>query len=254
MFFILSKFLSFLIHPFSWCILLLIATVIVKNSTFKKRLKLLALLIFILFSNTALFQLIGRTWENQYQRATLSPNNTYNIVVLGGYAGTEEESRKINFNGAADRLLQALPLYYLNPGNKLILSGGTSIIHYDATPESESVENYLQTIHIKKEDILVENQSRNTFENALYVGQLLDSLNISKDVVLVTSASHMNRALGCFKKQGINTITYPANHLTNSNPISFKDYIIPSLATLNTWPILIKEWIGIMTYKLKGFI
>lgn len=253
MFFLLSKVLSFLIHPFNWFILLLLISLFIKTPKLKKRLRLSSLAIFILFSNFGLFQFVCSQWENLYSIPKLDTEQEYNIVVLGGYSSIDEDSRQISFGFGAGRIIQALPLAKLNPKNKLILSGGGANIYFDETPESDYMAPFIQSIGFDSTQVRIENKSRNTHENALYCAQLLNATG-ENSIVLVTSSFHMLRAKACFEKQGLKVLPYPTNPLRSLTTLKPTDYFFPSLHALNMWPILIKEWVGIIAYKLKGYI
>jgi len=254
MFFILSKILSFLIYPFNWSLLFLITAYFIKRKKLSKSLRIAALINLVFFSNTAIYQSVTSGWEQRYSIPQLTNNQSYNIVVLGGYSSMNEENKQICFNQAADRILQALPLFYQNDSNLLILTGGSANIYFNETPESDYLVKYLHSIQIPEERILIEAKSRNTYENALYTSELLDKQTQPKTVVLVTSAFHMFRAKACFEKQKMNIIPYPTQPMRSLTPLKPTDYFLPSLRTLDSWSILIKEWMGIGVYKLRSYI
>nr|WP_319398606.1 YdcF family protein [uncultured Carboxylicivirga sp.] len=240
--------------PFNWALILFIIAQVLKNRRIKKYLRISAFSILLLFSNTAFFQYVCSAWEEQFPIPSLNSDQPYNIVVLGGYSSMNEESQQISFNHAADRLLNALPILFLNPDNKIVLSGGSANIYFDETPESAYIINYLKSINISKDKILVEDKSRNTYENALFTTKLLQDSHLEQPIILVTSAFHMYRANACFNKQGMKVIPYPTQPLRSLTPLKPLDYFTPSLNTLNTWPTLIKEWVGIIIYKIRSYV
>ena len=254
MFFILSKILSFLLSPFNWCVLLLLMQWLIKSKKYKKVLLTSSVSIFIIFSNTFIFQKVISVWETPIESYSMLQNNNSPIVVLGGLSSYDDTNDRIHFNEAADRLFQALPVHINNPNRKLILSGGSAEIYFEERPEADYLKDYLITIGINPNDILFEKSSRNTHENAYQTALLFDSLNLDKDIILITSAFHMKRAQACFKKQGFNVIAYSAHAYTNHQSLKPTDYFMPSLNTLQLWPILIKEWFGILAYQMKGYV
>lgn len=254
MFFFLSKLLSFLISPFLWCILLLVLSQLLKKRMYKKVLRISALGIFLIFSNTAMFNWTITKWEGPIENAGVEINKASNIVILGGYSSINAKSNKILFFQSVDRLLQALPIYHQNPGSKIILSGGSAEIMFEEVPEAIYLKNYLISINIPENDIIVESESRNTNENAIQTKKVLSAINTSGDVILITSAFHMRRAQRCFEKMGINVIPYYSHFLQHTNQLKPGEYFIPSLATLNQWPLLLKEWLGMFMYKINGYI
>jgi len=63
----------------------------------------------------------------------------------------------------------------------------------------------------------------------------------------------MPRAKGCFVKQGIEIISYPADYLQR-NRLSPGDYLIPDLSCFSEWQAIIKEWVGTIVYRIKGYV
>jgi len=253
MFFILSKILNFLLSPFNWCVLLLLLSWFIKTKKYKKKIILTTVSVFILFSNTYLFQKIVSYWEYPITPAPTLKDNNLPIVILGGLSSYDDQKQRIHFNEAADRLLQALPLHQANPNRKLIISGGSAEIYFEERPEADYLNDYLLSIGVEAETILFETKSRNTHENARNTATLLNRLNIERKVILITSAFHIRRAVACFEKQGFQVTPYAAHAFTKHQILKPADYFMPSLNTLTRWPIIIKEWLGLMVYKIKGF-
>ncbi len=105
---------------------------------------------------------------------------------------------------------------------------------------------------VPSDKIIIETESRNTRENALYTKQILDKIK-AKKIILVTSASHLPRSYGLLKKIGIDTVPVASDfYVTDEiyNPFSF----IPSIASLTTSSVAIKEHVGIFVYWLMGWI
>jgi uncharacterized SAM-binding protein YcdF (DUF218 family) len=99
------------------------------------------------------------------------------------------------------------------------------------------------------QDILIENRSRNTWENAEAVQKLLPG----KTIVLVTSAFHMRRAVGMFKKQGLAVLPAPAGYQSQARHGSAADYI-PQAAALSTSSTAIAEYLSLSWYGITGKI
>ncbi|NNK80284.1 MAG: DUF218 domain-containing protein, partial [Flavobacteriales bacterium] len=71
---------------------------------------------------------------------------------------------------------------------------------------------------------------------------------------LITSAFHMKRAIACFEKQGVRVKPYPVDYYSDDDPVSWSYYVVPSLRTAIDWQIPIKEKVGWIVYKLKGYL
>lgn len=94
----------------------------------------------------------------------------------------------------------------------------------------------------------VENRSRTTWENAVYIQQLLQAEGVDT-VVLVTNAWHMRRALWSFKRVGLRAIPYPAP-LTFTEADRAADYL-PSMRALEASYHALHEAIGLAYYQLR---
>ncbi|MFY8034391.1 MAG: YdcF family protein, partial [Flexibacteraceae bacterium] len=104
-------------------------------------------------------------------------------------------------------------------------------------------------------DIILESNSRNTHENAINSKRVLDSLGIGTDKVLLsTSAFHMRRARGCFKKVGMNPMCYPTDIKTHQEmPFQFLNFIMPDVSSVERWRMLFHEILGYLMYKVQGY-
>jgi uncharacterized SAM-binding protein YcdF (DUF218 family) len=177
-------------------------------------------------------------------------------VVLGGFTNPSRAPfDRTHFNKGADRLLHALELYKLGKVKKILISGGSSRIIGKKYSEAKNIPSFLINMDVKKNDILTEVNSRNTHENALYTKEMIEeNYPNGAKVLLVTSAFHMTRSIGCFEKQGFNFVPFPTDSYANEFYWSPSTTIMPSTNALNYWNMIIKEWVGIIAYKLSGYI
>ena len=102
--------------------------------------------------------------------------------------------------------------------------------------------------------ILIEVKSRNTYENAKFSAELLSDLGIESNLLLSTSSTHMYRSALCFKKQGVNFDTFPVDQVSYNRELTLDTLFIPNAKTLQNWYDLIHEWLGIVSYKIAGYI
>ena len=102
--------------------------------------------------------------------------------------------------------------------------------------------------------ITVEPEAVNTYENAVKTAEILNRDFPNQKYLLITSAFHMKRSELCLKKQNITFDTFPAGYLTDRPNFNFENVVIPSAAALGKWEHLIKEWVGIATYKVMGYL
>ncbi len=256
MFFVLSKLLNFFIKPFSVFLILLFASLLVKNNQLKKRLMITAIVWLLIFSNGFIFNETLRLWEYPAVAIASLPSNEAIAVVLGGGEDTDRAPNdRLFIYKAGERILHAATLYHHGKVSKIIFSGGRARLLEDAQKDNSQVLEFLMMCGVPEEDIILENNSRNTRENAAFVQSLIEEKSIPDNVILVTSAFHMRRSMACFKKVGIDAIAFPCDFYTSLPKDRLSpEKMLPSSEVLNHWNFLIKEWIGIIAYKVAGYI
>jgi tetratricopeptide (TPR) repeat protein len=120
------------------------------------------------------------------------PQKDHAIVILG-YALADDGSMR---QPLIERLKAGLAVAKQYPNSKIIVTGG---VPKQGITEAEAMSNWLISQGIDKDRIILEDKSTDTVENALFTTAILEKEGI-KDVTLVTSASHMRRALTVFKE------------------------------------------------------
>jgi len=252
MFNLISRTFNLLLSPWIWFLSLLIIGIIIKKSKLKKYLLIISVSILFIFSNRFIFNNIEKLWEYEPIK-TENINSSYDYgIVLGGLASYNEEYNQINFHEASDRLFQALRLYKLGKIKKLIISGGSAKILQTEVKEADFIKTYLLEIGIPTEDILTENKSKNTFENAKFTAELLGNQIDTSTFLLFTSSQHMKRALMAFDKFGIQTTPYSIDYNTNKSEFGIAYFLMPDINTLGEWNAFFHEIIGYYVYKLRS--
>jgi len=248
MFFYFSKILEFFIYPFSWIILLVVLAIFVKKPGLKKKLFIAAAAVLFLFSNTFLLNQFTKRWD--IEPATLTKTDTYNCaIVLGGFS-SELATGAGFFNGSADRFIQALKLFQNGKVKHILVTGGNGSLFPDSFREGDWVKTQLLEFNVPDSCIMIEDQSRNTIENAAFSKQKLDSAHIKGPYVLITSAFHMRRSLQIFRKTKIEVTPFPCNYLAGDGYGGIGDFV-PDPGALATWNIYIKEVIGYLVNDLR---
>tara|TARA_B110000285_G_C15007651_1_gene554727 strand:+ start:118 stop:903 length:786 start_codon:yes stop_codon:yes gene_type:complete len=252
MFFILSKILLFLISPTTWFIGLIAFALWTKNEKLRKRLMVIFLVLFLIFTNTFLTQSIIGKWE--YPIKNIEEMEEYEVgILLGGYTLEQKENYDFTtLSKSGNRLIQTVELYASGKIKKIMLSGGNGMIGSKFEEATSSLE-LLQKMGIPKADILFENKSRNTYENAIYSAEILDEKYPDSKFLLITSAFHQRRALGCFRKQGLNCDAFSADLKTNTKTLII-NFIAPDSENIALWQMTIKEIVGYWVYKMKGYL
>ncbi len=253
MFFIFSKILAFLISPLTWVFTLCIIAIFAKDKIRKKKLCIAAVIILYIFSNPFLVDEAMRHWE--VTTPDLKPTQKYKYaIVLGGMSGYDARQDKPQFLRSADRLFQVLPLVGNKQIKKIIITGGSGSIKHPEEKEAAILKRYLLKCGYADSAIIVENESRNTRENALFTKHLMDSLHIKDSTLFITSAFHLRRAIGCFNKVGIkNIVVYPTDRYSGPRKIEFDFLLIPNPEALAESTLLLHEIMGWVVYKVKGY-
>lgn len=264
MFLFLSKLLPIFVYPLGLsCLLMVVALV-----TLWKRPKWAAgaiagaLVLLLLSSNSWVSYGIVRSLEAQHMPTDELPNAAA-IVVLGGATKPAIPPRPwVDVNEAGDRVLHGAQLYRQGKAPVVILSGGRIEWKGGGPPEAEDMARILETMGVPESAILKEPNALNTYQNAVEVRKLLEEKGIEKRVLLVTSATHMPRSLLVFKRQGIEAIPAPTDFQVSEQELaelkgtwqSTLLNIFPDAYRLQETTKSLKEYIGMVVYRLKGWI
>lgn len=188
--------------------------------------------------------------ENTYSPVTQLPKNVSEIVVLGGgvRSDTNAPPNTQLSSASLSRLIEGIRLYRLyhqnNTNEKLILSGGRV---FGMPAEAGIMQNIAVILGVQPKDIELEAGSRDTYEEAQYLKTQLGQ----HPFLLVTSAYHMPRAVGIFKKAGLQPIAAPTQYFGDKSRHTFK-YYIPNSNYLIMSDIAIHEYLGRLWAKLHG--
>jgi len=248
MIFILSKCLLFLIKPIVWVFAMLILAALTKKRREKKKLYILATITTFIFSNGFIVGMAANWYEAGYPA-----KQKYDIgIVLGGFSGLNERNHQIAFNWAGDRLFQALSLYKKGIIDQILISGGNAHLIDNKVKEADLVNRYLKLIGIPDSVILLENQSKNTTENAKNSLELIKKHMPDAKILVITSAWHIPRAKVIFDKQTNHKIDYYPTNFIGRTSFNIGDFIIPDIGAFGTWELLFKEWIGLAIDRIKA--
>lgn len=174
------------------------------------------------------------------------------IVVLGGALDPElvETRGAPDLNEAAERIAVVPTLARAYPLARIVYSGGNGRLGGGGGNEAQFAGALLESFGVAKDRLILEDQSRNTAENAIY------SLRIAAPKpgerwLLVTSAYHMPRAMGVFRKVGFDIEAYPVDYRTEGR----RDLHMPftdTAAGLRRTDTAAREWIGLVVYRITG--
>jgi uncharacterized SAM-binding protein YcdF (DUF218 family) len=263
MFVFLSKLLPIFFYPVGLIAILLLVALWLRQSPRWQQVCIGgALAILLLAGNTWIPSILTHYLEWQYLPPETYPQSDV-IVVLGGTTQSALYPRQIvEIGGSGGRLLYAAHLYHAGVAPNLLLTGGYIDWLDERNPPANDMAEILQMLSVPEEALWYETESRNTYENALFSRQILAKKGI-QSIVLVTSALHMPRAVALFEKQGFTVIPAPADYTLTQNDwerlwapdlVTQLFNLLPSVGNLSTTTRALKEYIGVLTYSLRGWI
>jgi uncharacterized SAM-binding protein YcdF (DUF218 family) len=263
MFLFLSKLIPLVFYPLGIVCLLLITTLILWwiKSKWTPIVIGVALVIILLSGNAWTSNWLAQSLEWQNIPIGELPNADA-IVVLGGGTRSQAYPRPdVDLTDAGDRVWYGGTLYRAGKAPKIIVSGGRISWRGAGKPESEDLTKLLVAMGVPETDIIPEGDSYNTRDNAVNVNKILKEQNF-KSILLVTSAMHMPRSMAIFKNLGINAIAAPTDYHISQLEIDEPNRqnestilsLIPNSENLDRTTNAIKEYIGIVVYKLRGWL
>lgn len=256
MFFYVAQLFSFLAMPLTLILIFLIWGFFVKSVIWKKRLSGIGILIFFIFTNNALSTSVINAWEPAFKAIETLPEYEIGIVLTGVTNINKTADDRTFFDKGADRATHAVQLYKEGKLKRILITGGQGFKPKNNQKEAVLLANFMMTAGVPESDLIIEDESKNTRENALFTKSKLDELgeNLDQRFLLITSAFHMKRAEGCFSKVGLLVDTYPVDYYGSDNPFNIRSLIQPSPNSLIMWHKLTKEWIGLLAYRMAGYI
>jgi uncharacterized SAM-binding protein YcdF (DUF218 family) len=196
-----------------------------------------------------------RAWEIDPKPFDSVSPRKLGIVLTGTTHSFLEPDDRVYFKRGADRVTHTIQLYKLGLIEKILVSGGTGRLLKADEPEANKYKKVIMMAGIPEEDILLENQTRNTFESAVAVHKILDSLHIKPEqCLLITSAFHMRRSLACYRKAGLDIEPFSTDFYGLQDKLFLTSIVLPSIEGFIIWEKLFKEWTGFVAYKIAGYI
>ncbi|GLS29487.1 Uncharacterized SAM-binding protein YcdF, DUF218 family [Mesorhizobium albiziae] len=257
MFFYLSKIFWFFAQPLNFSIFLVIASLLAVFFG-RRRLALTSLsaafLILALSAWTSLAPLLMHPLEDRFPRPASLPEKVDGIVVLGGgFEGAVNLARGgYELNGSGDRFVETAVLARRFPDAKILISGGTGSMLLEGEEDANTAFRLLVALGVAPERLILESKSRNTAENAQFSKELVNP-QAGETWLLVTSAFHMPRSVGLFRKVDFPVIPWPTDYRTTGREgvALFTDNQTDALQNTT---LAIREWMGLVAYWLSGRI
>ncbi|MEM1134903.1 MAG: YdcF family protein [Bacteroidota bacterium] len=177
-------------------------------------------------------------------------------IVLGGVTDVHKLPRdRVFTKQGADRILHAARLYDLGIIKNILVSGGSFSKNREVPSEAYQMKKVLLQCGIPDSVIIVEGNSKNTRENALETAKIIIDLYPNKQHLLITSAFHMRRAVGCFQKAGLTVDSFSTDFYTSDgnlgvNPI---EKIYPTEEAFYKTFKVFREVLGYLIYNALGY-
>jgi uncharacterized SAM-binding protein YcdF (DUF218 family) len=253
MFFLFSKILDFLLQPILWILVFLVLGLWWKNSRLRRRFLISAFSLLVFFTNPFLINEAWLAWEVPPTPLKNVPVYDAGILLTGVTNSDKSPHDRVYFNKGADRVFHTLLLYRKGKIGKIIISGGSGAVFKKESTEAAELRNVLLFAGVPDSVILVEAKSRNTRENALFTKKLLEQHPEIRKTILITSAFHLRRAEGCFRKVGLQPAIFATDFYGYDRKYTPDNLILPQEIALANWSRLIHEMAGFLIYKVLGY-
>jgi uncharacterized SAM-binding protein YcdF (DUF218 family) len=249
-----------LLYPTSLCALLLVAAAV-----FRKRQKLSRVCFWAAF---AVLMVCGNGWlvggmtrhlEWQYLPPSHVPEADCIVILSGGIMGQTPPRPMIEVGEAGDRVLYGAYLYRQGKAPRIICTGNVATGGFAARPISEDMADFLEMLGVPKAAIITETKSGNTHEHAKNLYPVLRERGFT-NVLLVTSAMHMPRSIGTFRRlcPGIKFVPAPTDFReTVEIPRPWYNSItalIPTPKHLSDFSEVMHEYLGMEYYRMRGWM
>jgi uncharacterized SAM-binding protein YcdF (DUF218 family) len=156
----------------------------------------------------------------------------------------------VALNEAAERLTAVADLARRYPQARIIFSGGSAAVIFDEPPEAQFALRLFESFGIAPGRVVAEEKSRNTVENALF-SKAIAQPKPGERWLLVTSAYHMPRSIGVFRKAGFPVEAYPVDWRTRGARDALRPFATVGDGLRRT-DTAIREWVGLVIYWLSG--
>lgn len=242
--------------PFTIISILIVMGAIFLKKKWGKRSLWTGIILLGFFSNPFIANQAMLAWEPDFKDFNAIENHEIGIVLTGVTNISKTAYDRTFFNKGADRITHALQLYRMGKIKKILITGGQGLNPVNSQTEAETLERFLLMTGMPAADILIEDQAKNTAQNAQFSKDFLvkNGIDTNQEFMLITSAFHMYRAKACFDKVGLKTETFPTDYYSHETKFNFPSLFYPSPSAIDNWHKLVKEWIGITVYKLVGYI
>jgi len=254
LFFWISKLVWFVIAPDSLLFLLILcACILLLRKRYRLARRLLGVIVGALLI-VGLFpvgQWVFYPLEIRFSANPPLPESVTGIIVLGGAEDARRSAywKQVEVGDGAERLLAFLTLSRRHHQAKLVYTGGSGSLLDQEFKDANAAEMLLKEHGLDLSRLVLEDQSRNTYENAVCSKALVEP-GPEETWVLITTAWHMPRSVGIFRKVGWPVIPYPVDHWTDPGSLLKIDW--DPAGNLRDLKFAVKEWVGLLSYYISG--
>lgn len=255
MFFVFSKTLNFLVQPLTLVFGFLVLSVLIKKQPWKKRFFWAGFIFLVFFSNDFIANEVMRAWEVKTKAFSGMRQYQIGIVLTGATQAFLKPDDRVYFQRGADRVTHSIQLYKLGLIKRILISGGSGRLLDVDEPEADKFKRVMMMAGVADTAIIIENRTRNTYESAVAVKKIIDSLQYKpEDCLLITSAFHMRRSLACYNKANLNIESFSTDFYASPKRFFLASLLLPNIQGFIIWEKLLKEWTGFIAYKVAGYI
>lgn len=255
MFFVLSKTVAFLFVPSNFLLFLLLiglALLAMRRRRIGRWFIGVSLIALIAAGFLPVGRLLTNVLENRFPAWDPQRGVPDGIVILGGALDPviARSRGAVALSDAAERVLVIAPLVRDYPNARIIFTSGDASLFGDEPAEADYLFRVLDMLGVPRERVILERRARNTAENATLSKELARP-KPGERWLLVTSAFHMPRAIGSFRKAGFDVEAYPVDWHTTRRPHLWKlnSRFAGGLAQVDD---AVHEWEGLLAYRLTG--
>ncbi|MFM1897339.1 MAG: hypothetical protein RLZZ385_2413 [Pseudomonadota bacterium] len=254
LFFIASKLVWAVLSPASLILLLVVGGWFCLLVGWQKKgrgLISLAALLLVLIGFLPVGEWVMAPLEGRFPSNPALPPNVAGVIVLGGTIDPlkTELWGQPQLGEAAERITAFLDLAARYPTARHLYTGGSGSLVNQDYKEADVADQVFYQLGFVNHGVVFENQSRNTFENAQFSKELMVP-QPGETWILITSAFHMPRAVGVFCAQQWPVLAYPVDHRTRRGDLWRVEFKV--LEHLDDLDGAIREWVGLLAYRLTG--
>ncbi|MDP6705706.1 MAG: YdcF family protein [Alphaproteobacteria bacterium] len=251
--FVLSKVFWIIADPANLLLILMILGLALLATRWRRhgvRLAVACTAILVVLSILPLGDWLLRPLEDRFPAPRALPERIDGIVLLGGSTDPKlsEARGQPALNRAAERIVAFVELGRRYPEARLVATGGSGSLQPGRLTEADIHREVLGQLGFDVARVRFEADSRNTFENARNTFDLMRP-QADETWLLITSAVHMPRSVGVFRKAGWPVTPYPVDYLTRPRAGFRLGWGLRGLASLG---LAGHEWIGLLAYHLLG--